>query len=499
MGKSIVIIGGGIAGLAVGCYAQMNGYKTQVFEMGDKPGGLCTAWERKGYTIDGCLHWLCGSSPEISLYRYWEELGMIQGKKIVDMEQFCRIEGPEGKVFTIYTDIDRLEKHMKELAPEDSAFIMEFATALRHFTKFNMSSDKAPELCNIFDGIKMFAKMIPHMSDFKKWGGMTLKEFAEHFQNPFLRNAWEVMMYPEMSIMGIFFTLAWLHLKTAGYVIGGSMELSRGIEKRYQDLGGTIRYKSEVTEILVENDIAAGIRLSDGTENRADYVVSAADGYTTIFNMLGERYIDARIKGYYETLPIFQPLVYIALGINRSFEDMPQIVSGMMFPLEEPITIAGKKEEWLNAHIYNFDPTLAPKGKTVVMVMYQTTYRYWESLRENMSDYKAEKERICNDVIAALDQRFPGLASQVEMRDVATPATFNRYTGNWQGSFEGWLITPDTSRLNMKKTLPGLSNFYMAGQWVQPGGGLPGAVISGCYAAQLICKNDKKKFITAVP
>ena len=44
-------------------------------------------------------------------------------------------------------------------------------------------------------------------------------------------------------------------------------------------------------------------------------------------------------------------------------------------------------------------------------------------------------------MIALLDQRYPGLAGQVEMRDVATPMTWERYTGNWQGSMEGWLIT----------------------------------------------------------
>ncbi len=61
MDKSVIIIGAGIGGLSTGCYAQMNGYKTRIFEMGDKPGGLCTAWQRKGYIIDGCLHWLVGS------------------------------------------------------------------------------------------------------------------------------------------------------------------------------------------------------------------------------------------------------------------------------------------------------------------------------------------------------------------------------------------------------------------------------------------------------
>ncbi len=78
--KTISIIGGGIAGLCAGCYAQMNGYQTRIHEMHTAPGGLLTSWERKGYTIDYCIHWLCGSKPGASLFRLWEEIGLIHFK-----------------------------------------------------------------------------------------------------------------------------------------------------------------------------------------------------------------------------------------------------------------------------------------------------------------------------------------------------------------------------------------------------------------------------------
>ena len=67
--KSIIIIGAGIAGLSTGCYGQMNGYGTQIFELHDKPGGLCTSWKRKGYTFDGCIHWLVGTSSDTAFHR----------------------------------------------------------------------------------------------------------------------------------------------------------------------------------------------------------------------------------------------------------------------------------------------------------------------------------------------------------------------------------------------------------------------------------------------
>lgn len=59
------------------------------------------------------------------------------------------------------------------------------------------------------------------------------------------------------------------------------------------------------------------------------------------------------------------------------------------------------------------------------------------------------------------------------MTDVSTPATLLRFTGNWQGSFEGWLPTPEWLVKTVPRTLPGLDGFWMVGQWVAPGGGLP--------------------------
>jgi len=293
-------------------------------------------------------------------------------------------------------------------------------------------------------------------------------------------------------------TFAWLHNKAAGYPVGGSLEFSRAIEKRFVALGGEMNYRAHVQKILTENGRAVGIRLDDGTEHRADYVISAADGHATIFNMLEGNYIDKTIKGYYDILIPFPPLIHVALGVNRTFDDIPHSSGGMAIQLQKPIMIGGVEQKYLGVHIYNFDPTLAPTGKTLLTVMFQTDYDYWKTLRRNEEQYKAEKEKIADVVVALLDERFTGLAHQVEMRDVASPTTFERYTGNWKGSFEGWQVTPKTWSFGklMRKTLPGLENFYMAGQWVEPGGGIPAVAMSGRNVVQIICKKEKKKFAT---
>jgi phytoene dehydrogenase-like protein len=497
--KSAIIIGGGVAGLSTGIYGQMNGYKTQIFEMGAKPGGLCTAWERKGYTIDGCLHWLVGSSPDSEYYHLWQEVGALYEKKVINMDQFYRVEGSEGKVFNLYTDVDRLEKHMLEIAPEDKVTIEEFTKAIRRFTGFRTPVDKPAELYGLLGGIGLLLKMRPFMGELRKWGKITMKDLALRFKNPLLREAWQRIWPADFSSVFMLMTLAWMSGKNAGYVIGGSMEIALSMEKRYLDLGGKISYGSKVSKILVENGRAQGIRLEDGTERRADYIISAADGHYTIFEMLEGKYIDDKVRGYYKEMPIFKPLVYVGLGINSTFEDLPKIISGTVIPLDKPISIGGIEYALLIIRVHNFDPSLAPAGKTVMTAMFQTEYTYWENLKKDKTEYDAEKERIAVSVVSALNKRFPGLASKLEMWDVATPATFYRYTNNWQGSFEGWLMTPKNMMLRMKKTLPGLENFYMVGQWVSPGGGLPSGLITGCHVIQILCKRDKKKFKVSLP
>ena len=501
MQKSIIIVGAGIAGLSAGCYGQMNGYSTRIFEMDTKPGGVCTSWKRKGYTIDGCMHWLVGSGQASSFYRIWEELGIMQNHTFIDHELYWSVEGSNGKSLVLYADLERLENHMKELAPEDSDFIEEFARGIKKLIGFDMPVNKAPELTNIFDKVRMLFMILPYLGFMRKWGKMTIYQFTERFKSPFMR---EVFLGPvgdmtDFPILALMMPLAWLNQKTAGYPLGGSLEFSKTIEKRYLGLGGKIDYKSPVAKILVENDKAVGIKLSNGTEHLADIIISAADGHTTIFEMLEGKYIDDKIKGYYNNFSLFPPLLHVAYGVARTFQELPQSVSGFNLLLDEPITIAGKELTRLPLHVYNFDPNLAPEGKTVVKFMINTEWAYWDELYKDTESYKAEKERLSNELLAILDKRYPGLSDQVEMTDVATPMTWVRYTGNWKGSYEGWMEISLGFGKRMDKTLPGLDGFYMVGQWVEPGGGLPPAAQSGCNVIQVICKKDNKSFLTSTP
>lgn len=500
--KSIIIIGAGIAGLSAGCYARLNHYRTQIFEQDTRPGGLNTSWERGQYTINGGLAFLMGSGPGIGFYRIWEELGVVPKMRMIDYEHFLVVEGREGQKFSMVNDLDRLEEHMKGLAPEDRGLIEDFIGGARVFTRYDMPIDKAPELLGFGDKMKLMLNKFPLLKAMGKWKKITLKDFAARFKNPFLREAvfqMRALFSEDAPVLLFQMALALGHMKSAGFPEGGALKLSQTIEHHLRELKGEISYNSRVDKILVEENRAKGVRLENGSEHRADTVISAADGRATIFHMLDGKYVNAKIRGYYDRLPIGPSTLLIAFGVNRTFTDIPHTAIGTIYPLREPVIIAGKEIEWLRPMIYNFDESFAPPGKTVVRVVLGSDYEFWKALKKNPAGYKAEKERVARTLIAALEQRFPGFSNQVEMWDVATPLTFERYTGNWKGSAIGWDCTAGTFFMPMSKTLPGLDNFFMAGQWVEPGGGIPMVAVSGRNVIQLICKRDKRPFVSRLP
>ena len=498
-GPKVIVIGAGVAGLAAGCYARMNGFAVTVLEMQDKPGGLCTSWQRKGYTIDACLHWLVGSRPGTQMYPLWEELGVVQGRRFIDHEVFGRCEDTDGSSFTMYCDVDRLEAELLRVAPEDRKASLALTRGVRRFIAGTRAQDRALRAHGIGRGLRFLFTALPRYLPLLPWLRTTVGETGERFANPLLRAAFANFWPGEFPAAALLITLAWASEKNAGYAIGGSLPIARAIEERLLGLGGRIEYRRRVEKVLVEDDAATGVRLEDGTELRADYVISAADGHATIFDMLGGRYLDPRIREMYDTWPKFPALVYVGLGVNRRFEELPAMVGSLRYRLRRPVTIGNRTEEWLGVRLYDYDPTLAPEGRTACVVIFKADYDWWKELHARPADYAAAKARVAEEVVAGLEERFPGIKGQVEMTDVATPVTWERYTGNWRGSFEGWLMTRRNAMRKVPKTLPGLANFWMCGQWVEPGGGLPPAALSARGVIERLCRATGRKFTTTRP
>lgn len=496
MEKSIIIIGAGIAGLSAGCYGQVNGYRTQIFEMSDKPGGLCTAWKRNGYTFDGCIHSVGGLNPNFKLYHYWNELIDMKKLKFFYHDMLGTVEDEDRNRITIFTDPDKLEKELKSIAPEDTKFIHSFIKSVKKLSRYDLQLSKPLELWTPLDYYLSQFKTAPYLIDLIKWR-KSMEDITKKCKSQLLKRALNMDFFSRYPAYFLILSLGHLHNKNSGYPIGGSLPFARLLEKKYLDLGGKIHYNSKVTKINTKDNKAVGITLENGeTYNYADIVISAADGHYTIFKMLAGKYIDKKIRKLYDEHPRWPSMVLVSLGFSRTFENEPTSIE---LHIDKELMIDKQsKLDSIPITIYSFDPTLAPKGKTCIKVMLKTdNYQYWNDLRKNNVEvYNQEKDRISKEVIKILDKRFGNIINNVDVIDVATPATFQRYTNNWMGSTQGWNWLPSMIPESIKKELPGLKNFYLIGQWTTPGGGVSTAFLSGRDITRIICKRDKKPFIT---
>jgi len=497
METKIIIVGAGIAGITTGCYACMNGYKPIIFEMHSVPGGLCAAWKRKGYTFDISMHLLTGSKGG-TFHAMWKELGALQDQPFHYHDDLLRVEGRE-KNLTFGMDPRRLEEEMIALSPADAGLSKQFVRLISGKNLIKTMTLKPAEMMTAFDGMKMMSAVLGMWGTLRKCGKLTIQEFAQRFQDPFLREAvrftvdspgWPMPQFPLFALSGFLHSA----VREAGVPVGGSQKFVSRMADQYLKLGGEVQYESRVIDILVENDRAVGVRLADGSEHRADVLVWAGDGHSAIFDILGGRYLDDEIRNMYSTWMPVLPIVHVAMGVNRDFSKEAHRI---VIELERPIVIAGQEHRWLYFLHHSFDPTMAPPGKSATEVWFATHYEYWEELARDRPRYEAEKKRIADLTIAALDRRWPGFASQVEVVDVPTPMTYVRYTGNWKGSPDGWYITRENmgARKPVWK-LPGLSGFYMAGQWTRPFTGTILAALSGRQLIELLCKQDGKRFVT---
>ena len=495
--NKIIIIGAGIAGLSAGNYLQLNDYNTEIYELHDKPGGLCTSWKRRGYNFDGCIHSIGGLNPKFRLYQYLNEIIDMTQLKFYYHEKLGYVEDENGKKITFFTNPDKLKKELLSIAPEDEKFIKVFIKAVKKLENRDLSPKKPLELWTPIDYFLSQFRVGAVLYQLTKWR-KSLEEMVKDCKNPFLKRAINMDFFSRYPAYFLIMSLGHCHNKNSGYPIGGSLQFACLFERRYLELGGRINYKSKITKINTKDNRAIGVTLENGVIiNEADIVISAADGYYTIFEMLDGKYVNEKIKKLYDEHPRWPSMVLVSLGLSRTFENEPTSVE---LHLNKEFIVDGKsKLDSIPITIYNFDSTLSSKGKTCMRVILHTTnYLYWNNLRnKDIDKYKHEKERISNEVIKILDKRFGNIINNVEVIDVATPATFKRYTNNWMGSTQGWNWGPRLVPEFISKELSGLKNFYMIGQWTIPGGGVSTAFTSGRDIAQIICKKDNKKFRTS--
>lgn len=494
--KKLIIIGGGIAGLTAGIYAQQRGYQTEIYEKNAAVGGECTGWNRQGYHIDNCIHWLTGCRPEDDLNKIWRNIGAIDDATELCYEPYFYKLEADGRVLHFWRDIEKARGEFLELAPEDSEELNRFFDSVKRAECVKVPCQKSLAEMSFTEYMKFGMTMAEMGRVIKEYGKDTVADLANRFHNPYVRAMMGRFYNSRYKAITLITSYGFYTSKTAAIPVGGSVGMVGRIVKRYEELGGKIHTNQSAVKVNISGKKAESVTFSDGSRVSCDYVICATDPTVTFGTLLDERYMDKKLKRMYDDNRGY----YVASGFNVSFgvigeEDCGSAKGSLMFPCDS-LTVGRQSIDFMGMRMYDYDETLFPKGKRVVqcnIFQDEADYEYWSRLYDDRERYNAEKQRIAEELKARITEHFPELRDRLVILSTYSPVTFTKWCGAYKGSYMSFFEQKGHKSLTAKNSIRGLSNVFAASQWLTTNGGLPVAAASGKFAVDAMTTADKKQ------
>ncbi len=473
-----------------------NGFESIILEKNQVLGGECTGWDRQGYHIDGCIHWLVGTKKGTPIYDLWTTVGALDGIEIFHPESFL-ISEYDGVQVHFYRDLGRLKSSWFEISPQDKDAINDFCQAIKQLHSFEIPVGKPMDMMNLVEKARLMSSMKDAGMIMKKYGKISLKEYAKNFKHPALRESLASFLPEGYSASSIFFALATFTKDQASVPYGGSKAMAMRMVDRYLSLGGLIEAPCEVVELIIDNKKVQRVICNNGRAFEGDYFIAACDAHVLYQRLLKGKYPDGEFQKRYNN-PKDYPLaseIRIAIGYEGTMGDIPRTLRFPVAPFKINQSII---DSLLMTH-YGHEPGFAPEGHTVITVSINQFHRdfdAWDALAKDSKAYGQEKDRIGKAVLKAINTRFPQMEGKLKVIDIATPKTFERYCNAYRGAFMAFLLTVGGKMMAHTGGIKGLNNIFLSGQWLQPPGGLPVALITGKDTIMRLCKQEKQPFVS---
>ena len=488
----VIVIGGGIAGLTAGIYAQKCGFTVSVLESHSIAGGNCTSWRRGDYLFEGGMHWLTGSSPNEPINRAWRYVGALDDSVTIHTDEPFMEYNHDGAAIRFYRDVDKTEKHLTQLSPPDEKEIKWLCGKIRKLRNLSMpitdlrgvktTKKSRPPLSLLFSALSAMRVM-------GALSKLSREQYVNRFSGAGIREMLRACTTEKNGFLPLVFTMGALARGDGGFPEGGSLPFAGRMAKTFAGSGGELLLNTRADKVIIESGKAVAV-IAGGKRLPADAVIVTAD------TMQMEHLFDVPLKSAWldEMRATAEPTMctLVSLGIGADLSGYPH---GYYFKTETPIKLGDETYEYLSFNNYASDPAYSPEGKTAMTtILTGDTYDFWKQAKEE-GRYKDEKQRVANDVVAALAKKMPETSGNVEVVDVATPLTYERYCGNWKGSWMTEMV-PGMKMKTYPSVIKGLGGVYFAGQRMMPPGGLPVALMSGRTAVQYLSRDTGRVFVS---
>jgi phytoene dehydrogenase-like protein len=294
-----------------------------------------------------------------------------------------------------------------------------------------------------------------------------------------------------------------------GFVRGGMGTLAQALAQSAHERGVEIRTAASVARLQVRDGAAQGVVLEDGTELRAQMVLSNADPKRTFLGMVEPSDLDPAFRQTVEQLKCegssFK--INLALGELPNFKAYPGSALG---PQHKGTThlcpdLDYMERAWDEAKFGQpstrpmvemviptaYDPDLAPPGRHIMSLFVQyAPYR----LADGMS-WAQERDRFADRVIDLVNEYAPNFKASILHKHVLSPADLETEYGLTGGNIFHGEMTP--GQLFWLRPVPGwaryatpIRRFYLCGSGTHPGGGVMGA--PGHNAAREVLRHARR-------
>lgn len=489
--KKIIILGAGISGLSAGVYAAKSGFDVTIMEQHITFGGLSTGWSRKGYFFEGGMHWLTGSSEKLTLNKIWKETGALQDNNKIENRDpyYTLIDG--DKRLCMFRDIKKLKKHFIEFAPEDTKMIKRMCRDVLCYQNVHLPVNDVLGLKtkkHIHPSLWELIKMAPAGLILNKLSNMTYIDYVNQFKNENIRHLLMSAIGDRYNALSFIYTLASFASGDCGYPDGGSIRMAQNMLDTYKNYGGKIQFKTKIEKVVVKNGITKGVQTKDGFIP-CDAVIVTQDARNAIDNLFESKIEEDWTQKMRKNV-ISEQNIFISLGVKKDLSDLPYAI---VYPLKNPLEFAGCKYNEIRINNYAKYKDHSPAGCTsITCLLLGESYSFWKKAKEDGS-YSDKKKQLGDLFIEALGQFIPEVKTSLEVIDIATPCTYERYCSSYEGS---WMSVwkKGGKQDNYPQSLKTIKGVYFAGERIMMPGGLPIAVYTGRRAVQLLCKDTKSFF-----
>lgn len=475
--KEVLIIGGGVAGLSAGICAQLSGFHATVCEQHAIAGGCLTAWERGGYHIDNCIHWLTGTNPHTDLYELWRDLGVLTGAdgEIYRRPALYTFVNGKGRM-ALDRDIDALYASMLSLSPDDGKEITAFIKAVKALQGVLGIAGKD------HDEEIPLGQLVSSVPNLIKYYRLSLSELSRCFKHPTLRHFFMSFLPENFGVLGLLYVIANYCGDSADLPYGGSEQMAQRLIGRFTSLGGTLLTGKKAARLNTERRRAVSVTFADGDILFADSFILTIDP-ARIFGALTDVKMPQMLRERYRKLRRFSAY-HCAFGVES--EQLPFDGDVTLYiPVEYQKKMHAK---YLLVRNDSHEQGYAPERKSLLQVMVYCGEKTSRALIRARAKDREKYTAFKNDTAAIIEEllikQYPALSGRLTMLDTWTPASYRRYVGSQIGSFMSFVLPSKYLPREQGNEIRGLDNVRLAGQWLQPPGGLPIAALSGKHAVE---------------